>query len=39
MGELSAQTLKARGVLGYVVDGGSRAPSKSSRPKARCAAR
>ena len=24
MGELSAQTLKARGVLGYVVDGGSR---------------
>ncbi len=24
MGELSAQTLQARGVLGYVVDGGSR---------------
>ena len=24
MGELSAQTLKARGVLGYIVDGGSR---------------
>ena len=24
MGELSAQTLAARGVLGYVVDGGSR---------------
>lgn len=24
MGELSAQTLKSRGVLGYVVDGGSR---------------
>lgn len=24
MGELSAQTLKARGILGYVVDGGSR---------------
>ena len=24
MGELSAQSLKARGVLGYVVDGGSR---------------
>jgi regulator of RNase E activity RraA len=39
MGELSAQTLAARGVLGYVVDGGSAIPISCSRSAFPCFAR